>query len=50
MSGLDEVLGSAYRRVVCKAIIDRSQILPGVVDKLTPNGRLPMQAEIAQTG
>jgi uncharacterized protein YidB (DUF937 family) len=25
-----------------------SQILPGVVDKLTPNGRLPTQAEIGQ--
>ena len=27
-----------------------SQILPGVVDKLTPNGRLPTKAEMAQMG
>lgn len=27
-----------------------SRILPGVVDKLTPNGRLPTQAELAQRG
>jgi uncharacterized protein YidB (DUF937 family) len=26
-----------------------SQILPGVVDKLTPNGRLPTVAELSQT-
>jgi len=26
-----------------------SQILPGVVDKLTPNGRLPTLAELSQT-
>jgi uncharacterized protein YidB (DUF937 family) len=27
-----------------------SKILPGVVDKLTPNGRLPTAAEVAQLG
>ena len=26
-----------------------SRVLPGVVDKLTPGGRIPSQAEIAQT-
>ena len=26
-----------------------SQILPGVVDKLTPQGRLPTAAELPQT-
>jgi uncharacterized protein YidB (DUF937 family) len=26
-----------------------SQILPGVVDKLTPQGRLPSAAELSQT-
>jgi len=26
-----------------------SQLLPGIVDKLTPNGRLPTQAEISQS-
>ncbi|MFY9835425.1 MAG: YidB family protein [Xanthobacteraceae bacterium] len=25
-----------------------SQVLPGVVDKLTPNGRLPTLAELSQ--
>jgi uncharacterized protein YidB (DUF937 family) len=25
-----------------------SQVLPGIVDKLTPNGRLPTAAELSQ--
>ena len=52
-------LGNALGPDVIKALAERtgiseaeltthlSQILPGVVDKLTPHGRLPTEAEIA---
>jgi uncharacterized protein YidB (DUF937 family) len=55
-------LGSALGPDVISALAQRtglpqeqitaelSRILPGVVDKLTPNGRLPTQAELAQMG
>jgi uncharacterized protein YidB (DUF937 family) len=54
-------LGSALGPVVIKTLAQRSglseeeitkqlsQILPGVVDKLTPHGRLPTVAELSQT-
>jgi uncharacterized protein YidB (DUF937 family) len=54
-------LGSALGPDVVKTLAQRSglsedeitkqlsQILPGVVDKLTPNGRLPTLAELSQT-
>ena len=54
-------LGSALGTVVIKTLAQRSglseeeitkqlsQILPGVVDKLTPHGRLPTVAELSQT-
>jgi uncharacterized protein YidB (DUF937 family) len=53
-------LGSALGPVVIKTLAQRSglseeditkqlsQILPGVVDKLTPQGRLPTVAELSQ--
>jgi uncharacterized protein YidB (DUF937 family) len=53
-------LGSALGPDIIKTLAERSglseeeitkqlsQILPGVVDKLTPNGRLPTVAELAQ--
>ena len=53
-------LGSALGPVVIKTLAQRSglseeeitkqlsQILPGVVDKLTPQGRLPTMAELSQ--
>jgi uncharacterized protein YidB (DUF937 family) len=53
-------LGSALGPVVIKTLAQRSglseeeitkqlsQILPGVVDKLTPQGRLPNLAELSQ--
>ena len=53
-------LGSALGPVVIKTLAQRSglseeeitkqlsQILPGVVDKLTPHGRLPTLAELSQ--
>jgi uncharacterized protein YidB (DUF937 family) len=55
-------LGSALGPDVVNALAQRtglpqeqitaelSRILPGIVDKLTPNGRLPTQAELAQMG
>jgi uncharacterized protein YidB (DUF937 family) len=54
-------LGSALGPDVIKTLAQRSglsedeitkqlsQILPGVVDTLTPNGRLPTLAELSQT-
>jgi len=36
---------SAPRRLASRQL---SQVLPGVVDKLTPNGRLPTIAELSQ--
>jgi uncharacterized protein YidB (DUF937 family) len=54
-------LGSALGPEIIKVLAQRSglpedeiarqlsQILPGVVDKLTPNGRLPSLAELSQT-
>ncbi len=54
-------LGSALGPDIVKAIAQRSglseeeitkqlsQVLPGIVDKLTPNGRLPTTAELSQT-
>src|SRR6476661_10262292 len=54
-------LGSALGPDIIKTLAQRSglseeeitrqlsQILPGVVDKLTPNGRLPTMAELSQT-
>jgi uncharacterized protein YidB (DUF937 family) len=53
-------LGSALGSNIIKALAQRaglseedltkqlSQVLPGVVDKLTPNGRLPTLAELSQ--
>src|SRR5690348_1716914 len=53
-------LGSALGPQIIKAIAERSglseeevtsqlsQVLPGVVDKLTPNGRLPTSAEASR--
>ena len=53
-------LGSALGPDIIKTLAQRSglseeeitkqlsQILPGVVDKLTPNGRLPTLAELSQ--
>jgi uncharacterized protein YidB (DUF937 family) len=53
-------LGSALGPDVIKTLAQRSglsedeitkqlsQVLPGVVDKLTPNGRLPTLAELSQ--
>jgi uncharacterized protein YidB (DUF937 family) len=32
-----------------KLIKQLSQVLPGLVDKLTPHGRLPTVAELSQT-
>jgi uncharacterized protein YidB (DUF937 family) len=54
-------LGSALGPTLIKALAQRSglseeeiakqlsQILPGVVDKLTPQGRLPTLAELSQS-
>jgi len=54
-------LGSALGPDIIKTIAQRSglseeevvkqlsQVLPGVVDKLTPQGRLPTAAELSQT-
>ena len=54
-------LGSALGPDIIKTLAQRSglsedeitkqlsQVLPGVVDKLTPNGRLPTLAELSQT-
>jgi uncharacterized protein YidB (DUF937 family) len=54
-------LGSALGPDVIKTLAQRSglsedeitkqlsQILPGAVDKLTPNGRIPTLAELSQT-
>jgi uncharacterized protein YidB (DUF937 family) len=54
-------LGSALGPDIIKTLAQRSgmseeeitrqlsQILPGVVDKLTPQGRLPTAAELSQT-
>jgi uncharacterized protein YidB (DUF937 family) len=54
-------LGSALGPDVVKTLAQRSglsedeitkqlsQILPGAVDKLTPNGRIPTLAELSQT-
>jgi uncharacterized protein YidB (DUF937 family) len=54
-------LGSALGPDIIKTLAQRSglseeeitkqlsQILPGVIDKLTPQGRLPTAAELSQT-
>jgi uncharacterized protein YidB (DUF937 family) len=46
VNALSEKTGLSQQQITAQL----SQILPGVVDKLTPNGRLPTQAEIAQMG
>jgi uncharacterized protein YidB (DUF937 family) len=55
-------LGSALGSDIIKALSARSglseqelttelsRVLPGVVDKLTPNGRLPTEAEVSRSG